>query len=215
MDRFEFFHMLPAMSSTDRSRVQNAYELAKLAHHNQFRDTGVRYFEHVRDVTIILLEYGYTDAHQIIIGFTHDVLEDTFIPFSFLECLFGYEIATDVSILSKSYGVSDSMTGFVIRTERKTDEQYFGAIAHAHQRVIVAKCADRIHNLQSFPDPEDEAKWTQERRMGKVHETRQYIIPLAEKHDPRMALRLTQLCNDLETTAQRIISSRPPPPSNA
>lgn len=211
MDCSEFFQKLPAMSTFDQQRVLHAYDLARLAHTNQFRDTGEAYLQHAIGVTLILLEYGYTDAHTLVLGLTHDVLENSFITLPFVENVLGHKIATDVSILSKSYHIEDPSIPFVKRKIRKPIQIYHAAIAESTEQVIVAKGSDRIHNLTSFPNAEDESSWPQERRVEQIQETRQYIIPAVERYNERMARKLTQLCMELELTAERIISSRPPP----
>lgn len=201
MDRFEFFKRIPAVKQDQRQQIQWAYTLAEEWHKGQKRDTGEDYLEHVVSVANILIDYGYDKPEDLILALLHDCPEDTPIPVSMLEQLFGPVIAKEIISLSKTYGIEDVMTGFVTRTPKCSKEDYYSGICMAGKRVILVKCADRIHNLITLPDPILVPRWTREKRLGKVNETRQWLIPLAQAHEPRFAEELIRLCDQIDSIA--------------
>ena len=203
MNRFEFFDNIPAIKQADRIKIQWAYVLAKKWHEDQFRDSGERYFEHVRGVATILIDEGFADADMIIFGLLHDILEDTTVPLSMIEQLFGPKIARGILTVSKSYGIEDPLTGFVIKTEKKTKQVYFDGIARGGSRPAIAKCADRLHNLSDLVGNQpDGSRWTNEKRLDTVRETREWILPLAELYAPRFEERLSHLCDEIKAQTQ-------------
>lgn len=205
MDRFEFFDRIPAMPQAKRQQIHWAYALAKRWHDGQVRDTGERYFEHVRGVATILIDHGYAQAEDIVLGMLHDILEDTTVPLSMLECLFGPEIAREIVSVSKTYGIEDPLTGFVIPSPALTKEQYFGKVRRNGVRAVRAKCADRIFNLSDLVVAHPAgSRWTPEKRLAQVAETREWIIPLADLADARFTAKLQQLCDEIEADVRRI-----------
>jgi len=203
MNRFEFFDRIPAMTQQQRQRIHWAYTLAKKWHTGQFRDSGERYFEHVRNVATILLDHGYDEAEYVILAILHDILEDTTISLSMLEQLFGHEIAREILTVSKVYGIEDPLTGFVTQVHIRTKQEYFESIGRSGKRPAVAKCADRIHNLSDLIDPPPDSRWTPEKRLWHVAETREWILPLAQIYEPRFAARLEHLCDMIELKASQ------------
>jgi len=199
MNRYLFFDRIPAMPQCERQQIQWAYVLAKRWHDGQKRDSGERYFEHVRCAANILIDYGYVDYATIIIAILHDILEDTCVPVSMLEQLFGPKIARGVLTISKTYGIEDPLTGFMTHVPKRTNEEYFASLARADTSVILAKCADRIHNLSGLVgDMPKDSRWTPEKRVKQVKETREWILPLAKIHEPRFTEKLENLCAMIE-----------------
>ena len=83
--------------------IENAYDYAKDAFRDVERENGDRYFEHLRAVTIILIDYLRVRDHEVIISaLLHDIVED--IPSWTLERVraeFGDRVALLVDYLSK------------------------------------------------------------------------------------------------------------------
>ncbi|MDO8584072.1 MAG: HD domain-containing protein [bacterium] len=198
MNRQLFFELIPAMPQEDRTRIQWAYALAKKWHEDQKRDFGGRYFEHVRNVALVLIKFGYTDPAYLILAILHDMIEDQFFPPSMLERLFGHEIARELLVVAKTYPIEDPLTGRMFRSPKRPLKEYFEAIRRAGKRPAVAKCADRIDNMSDLVDPPNGSRWTPQKRLRKVAETRKEIIPLADLHDSAMASRLRELCDLIE-----------------
>jgi GTP pyrophosphokinase len=195
MDRTLFFALIPAMMQVARQLIFWAYDIAKRWHDDQARDSGERYFEHVRGVAKLLIEYGYTDPLYLALALLHDILEDTWFPITMLEQLFGPEFARDVISLSKSICIEHPVTGRMIRTPKLSTEEYEQQLAHATKRAIIVKCCDRIHNDMTLirlhlNNPSMESRWTPEKCLRYAQETLDFVVPLAERHDPRLAQRL-------------------------
>lgn len=203
MNRVEFFDRVPAMPWAERQRVQWAYALSKKWFEGKERDSGERSFEHMRGVANILIDYGYTDAMYLILGMHHDCPEDTTIPISMLEQLYGPEAMREMLVLSKTYGIEDPLTGFVHRTPERPPEEYFGGILRAGKRVVIVKSADRIFNLTDLIGEVPEgSRWTPAKRLKQAAETRQWIIPMTSQFDQRMAEKLDHQCTLIELTAK-------------
>src|SRR3990170_8757988 len=79
----------------DMRYVRAAYQLSKGAHRNQKRDGGRRYFDHPREVALILMkELKIGDWKVIVLGLLYDTLEDSFLMSPWvLEKIFGADVA--------------------------------------------------------------------------------------------------------------------------
>lgn len=207
MNRHTFFDLIPPMPQAERQRIQWAYGLAKKYHQDQTRDSGERYFEHVRGVALILIQYGYVQPEYLILAILHDILEDTTIPVSMLEQLFGPTIAREVLTVSKTYGIEDPLTGFVTRSPKRPKNEYFAAIRRNGMRPAIAKAADRLHNLSDLVTVPDGSRWTPQKRLDQVQETREWIIPMVESHEPRFVALLSQRCEIIEVQARHELES--------
>lgn len=211
LDRFRFFSAIPAMPQAKRQLIIWAYAIAKEWHRRQDRDDGVRYFEHLRGVAVILILLGYTDAESLAVAILHDVLEDPFMSISLLEQIFGAIITRDVISVSKSYCLEDPLTGFLTRVQR-TPEQYHLSVSCGTVRAIIVKLADRQYNLTDLSGDNPPERWTPEKRLRQVEETRRFHLPLAEQHEPRIAERLRHLCDVIEFKAKAELAASQPPP---
>lgn len=178
MTRDKFFQIIDKeVGLEDREQIEWAYSLAKQFHREQMRDEGIRYFEHCRNVVLLLVKYGPTTPSEIIAGFLHDIYEDQFVPRGMIKRLFGQEVNEALKTLShekpfyKSHGKIDKTV--------EGKKEYFEAIRKSSLLVRRVKLADRLNNLQTlkFSPP---AKQTR-----KIKETRDYILPIAEETDPR------------------------------
>ena len=95
----------------------------------------VRYFEHLRAVTIILVEEaGCRDLKRVKIALGHDTIEDTRLTVAFIEANYGTEVARGISILSKA-----PKDGYLERL------QQFGT-----WEDFEVKGCDRLHNLRKL-----------------------------------------------------------------
>lgn len=209
MNRLEFFEGLPAMPQVYRQRIHWAYDTAKMWHVQQMRDGGERYFEHVRRAAQVVIDLGHSDPDLIIVLILHDLLEDTYYPWSMLEQNFGPTVARKVLTLSKTYGLEDPLTGRLIPLPKRSKEEYFGAIQRGGRDVVIAKGADRYDNLTDLVDPPQDSEWySPQRRLDKVTETRQWIIPLVEQHEPRLAAMLRARCDVIQIKAMHASGGR-------
>lgn len=176
MTRDNFFETIDkAVGLEDREKIEWAYALAKQFHREQVRNEGVRYFEHCRDVALILIEYGPTNPDELIVGLLHDIYEDQFVPRGMIKQLFGREIEEAIKILSHEKPFYKSH-GKIIKTP-ESKKAYFDSIRRGSVLIRRVKLADRLHNLLTleFVKPE--------KRIRKIKETREYILPIAKETD--------------------------------
>ena len=191
MTRERFFQTIDKeIGLEDRERIEWAHALAKQFHRDQVRDQGTRYFEHCRDVALLLLKYGPTNPDEIIVGLLHDIYEDQFVPRGMIRQLFGHEVNEAIKALShekpfyKSHGMVDKTS--------ESQKKYFNSIKHSSLMVRRVKLADRLHNTQTLEF------CTKEKQLRKIKETREYILPIAEETDKRFYKALKDLCDKLE-----------------
>lgn len=150
-------------SSEEARAIDRAYNLSKYGHRNQERQGGDRYFEHPKEVAIILYkEFGVRDAEVIIAALLHDIVEDSFIlDIEGLEILFGKRVAQMTRVLTKL-----PKAGYILRLAS------LGEVG-----AWLVKLADNLHNTRTL-DACD-----LEKQNRKVEETLSLYYPLIEKVD--------------------------------
>ncbi|MFH0890853.1 MAG: HD domain-containing protein [Candidatus Liptonbacteria bacterium] len=180
MNRRSFFgDLLRGLPYGDLIQVQTAYWLAKNAHRYQpGRDNGDRYFEHPRQVAVLLIQRGYRGKDLLTTALLHDVVEDTNTPPNVIVDLFPNIIWEWLYVLSKCVPIFDPVTGQLHDRTKKPLAEYYDAISGACEEVRLVKLADRLHNLKTLDS------WDSGRRSRYIAETRQFVLPIAEKTDP-------------------------------
>lgn len=174
-NRETFLQRLPGMNANEQFLLEFAYDIAKEGHGylGQTRDGGERYFEHVRHVTLILIDlFGIKDINILIPGLFHDLPEDVHIwkvP-GRITHVFGKLIGSRTHVLAKP----DKRK---FATKEAALDFYFGQIAKAGWEACLIKIADRLHNLATMSS----GKWTAERQMKYLLETRTYFFGLVEE----------------------------------
>lgn len=193
MNRQTFFASLPLDSyiPAEMIKIRDAYWLAKESHRSQKRDGGQRYFEHPRDVTLLLIHYGYTDAVTICAGLLHDALEDTYTPPDLYVRMFGGVIWQYIQALSKVIPTFDPISGHIYGYFKKELADYFDEISKLPPNGRVIKLCDRLHNLRTSD------AWPLEKRRTYAEATRKWILPIAFSTDVKIA-------RDIETELQKI-----------
>lgn len=137
-----FARLYPHLTPRERKQVQVAYMITKFGHRHQTRKEldskgdPLRYFEHPRRVSIIMMdEMRCYEPSVIIAGLLHDCLEDAEdIDDELIEHIFGEDVVRIVKCLSK-----DPKEGYVERLMLCSD-----------WRVLALKGADRLDNLRSL-----------------------------------------------------------------
>jgi GTP diphosphokinase / guanosine-3',5'-bis(diphosphate) 3'-diphosphatase len=152
--------------------IERAYNDAKDAFRGKYRDDGeTRYFEHIRAVALIVIDYLRIKDYKIIIAaILHDIVED--IPSWTIERVrieYGDEVALYVEYLSKP-----SEDIYPNREER--EGVYHSRFESAPREFFIIKLSDRLHNLLTLFACESE------KQKRKLEETRRYYLPHAEKH---------------------------------
>lgn len=163
----ESFHarLVPYFSPSDQLDIKLAYSLAKFGHRAQIRKEltngkPTRYFEHVRRVSIILMDHmSIFDRDMIITALLHDSIEDTddLTP-ELLEHCFGSDVVSMIKILSKV-----------------PKEGYIERLSNCHNwKVFAIKACDRLDNLRSLMTPGT----TLEFQKRQIKETQEKYFPL-------------------------------------
>lgn len=142
--------------------IMMAYRFSKYGHRGQERDGGGRYFDHPREVSLILLRQGLFDHEMIIAALLHDVMEDSFIlTWEDLEFIFGSRVCGLVKLLTKEPGLPK--------------EQYFPRLLSGPPEAWLIKMADRLHNLSTL------GSCTREKQIKQIKETREKYFPLCRQ----------------------------------
>lgn len=197
-NRTSFFSRLePYHAPSTLLDIHLAYTLAKFSHRAQVRkeidDEGnaVRYFEHVRRVTLVLIdEARIVDPTMIIASLLHDGIEDTrdLTP-AMIEHCFGSDVVKIVKILSK------------VPKEGYLDRFY----TSGDWRPFMIKACDRLDNLRSLSQASPEFQDKQ------LKETQEKYVPLFDHlvditpstyHDRSIAIRrmiTTELYTQLQS----------------
>src|SRR3989344_9353246 len=191
MTRDKFFEIVDKkVGLEDREQIEWSYALAKQFHREQKRDEGVRYFEHCREVALLLVKYGPSNPEEIVVGFLHDIYEDQFVPRGMVKKLFGQEVNEALKILShekpfyKRHGKIDKTS--------EDKKEYFDLIRQGSLLMKRVKLADRLNNMETLQF------CTKEKQLRKIKETRDYILPIAEETDKRFFVAIKKLCEKTE-----------------
>lgn len=172
-DRKSFFRLIAGIYPTLDSRyqlIEKAYNDAKDAFKEINRESGERYFEHLRAVALIIIVYWRVTDHRLIVAaLLHDILED--IPSWTIERLlkeYGEDIAYFDECVSKPHQIFKSKDECGLVYEQR--------LLTARRAAILIKLADRLHNLITL--------WacSATKRENKIKETRRFYLGLAEKH---------------------------------
>jgi (p)ppGpp synthase/HD superfamily hydrolase len=159
---FQRIHHLYPASDPCYQLIEKAYDTAKDEFRHIHRDTGERYFEHLRRSTLIMIDWLFvTDWHLIVAELLHDLVED--IPSWTIERVrreFGEEIARLVDWMTKP---------------KDDEEDYFRRLPNAPRSFWLMKLSDRLDNLLTL--------WgcTPEKINRKIKETKDIFLVYARK----------------------------------
>ena len=129
----------------DLQLIQKAYLLARSAHKDQRRVSGVPYILHPTSVACILVQMGM-DTESVVAALLHDVVEDTDVELDEIKKKFGETVAEIVDGVTKLSKITYSN-----REERQAENLRKMLIAMSNDiRVIIVKLADRLHNLRTI-----------------------------------------------------------------
>lgn len=151
----------------EQALILKAYQMAEEAHDKQLRESGERYFEHIRAVTLILIdELQIHNVMMIIVALLHDTREDSrLFSVSDIFSIFGMKINDMIDTLTMP-----SRNRFGSKPERL--EYYHQKINKALIDEIVVKLCDRLHNIRTLHHCEPE------KIKRKIAETREHYLPL-------------------------------------
>lgn len=157
------------ITPTDIEKLDYAYDMAKYGHRNQFRESGARYFEHVRATAIILVdELEITDVEIIIAALLHDMLEDSFLlTRDRIKITFGERVALMVSAVTKP-----KKGDLRFSSDHERHLWYFDQMRSSSLETKLLKLADRLQNMRTLDS------CSPEKQIRKINETREIYIPL-------------------------------------
>lgn len=151
--------------------IERAYQCAKDAFREKLREDGGQYFEHLRAVALIQIDYlRLTDYELIIAGLLHDIVED--IPSWNIERVqkeFGERVAYFVQ-----YATKPSKKEYP--NEKDRNRLYHLRLRLAPREFFLVKLPDRLHNILTLD------ACPREKQIRKVEETYRYYMPYAEQH---------------------------------
>lgn len=131
--------------SSNTDMIYIAYRLAKSAHKNQRRKSGVPYIEHPVQIAFIASQLGL-DEIAITAALLHDVVEDTPYTFDDISMLFGQTVAEIVDGVTKLKQIR-----YNNREEQQVENYRKMFFAMSKDiRVVVIKLIDRLHNMRTM-----------------------------------------------------------------
>jgi ppGpp synthetase/RelA/SpoT-type nucleotidyltranferase len=154
----------------DTALIEQAFEVARVAHVDQVRRSGEPYIAHPLGVAMILADLGLDDV-TIAAALLHDAVEDTTVTDEDLQQRFGPDVAAIVDGVTKLDRLQfDSKEAQQAATLRKM------LVAMAKDiRVLLIKLADRLHNMRTISSLPD----SKQQRIAQ--ETLDIYAPLAHR----------------------------------
>lgn len=143
----------------DSQLVAEAYLYAALHHRGQVRKNGEDYLVHPLSVAMILAEIRM-DVETIAVGLLHDTIEDTQATATEISQRFGPTVAEMVEGVTK-------LSKLAYRGKLEEQAENFRKLVLAFGkdiRVIIVKCADRLHNMRTlqFQRPDKQVRIARE-----------------------------------------------------
>jgi len=154
----------------DFKLLEKAYELSKVAHTGQQRESGEPYIIHPIEVACILADFEL-DSTSIIAAILHDTIEDTTCTLEQIKEDFGTEVAALVDGVTKLERIS-----YTTKEEQQVENLRKMFLAMAKDiRVILIKLADRLHNMRTLKYMDAD------KQLEKAKETMDIYAPLAHR----------------------------------
>jgi guanosine-3',5'-bis(diphosphate) 3'-pyrophosphohydrolase len=141
----ELIASLGYLKPADVEHVEEAYEVARVAHSGQYRQSGEPYITHPLAVAKILADW-HLDPQALMAALLHDVVEDTPTTKSEIAKRFGKPVAELVDGVSKIDRID-----FATLQHAQAENFRKMLLAMARDvRVILIKLADRLHNMRTL-----------------------------------------------------------------
>ncbi len=138
-------HAKPIMKDGDAKIIKKAFSTSLEAHQGVRRKSGEPYIYHPIEVAMICIDEIGLGTTSIVSALLHDVVEDTEITLSDIECLFGGKVAAIIDGLTKISGVFEQGSSQQAENFRK-----MLLTLSEDVRVILIKLADRLHNMRTL-----------------------------------------------------------------
>ena len=207
MEDFDaFVRRLRNFSREDQLKIQKAYHFAKEFHRQQLREekrdgVPVRYFEHPREATIILLdEVGIHDADIICAELLHDVLEDSkraSVEKLYVE--FGARVALFVTQVTKFRTINEND----FHEKQVRDWLYLDRLANDSLcESLIVKFGDRVNNIRTVqPDKRQKQIDETEKKYFSIADR---MVEIAPSSLEKQALRLRDLVHHVVRQAKAL-----------
>ena len=155
---------------TDTALIERAFDVARVAHADQLRDSGEPYLAHPLGVAMVIAQLGLDDV-TVAAALLHDSVEDTAVTIADIEVTFGAELAAIVDGVTKLDRIQfNSREAQQAATLRKM------LVAMASDiRVLLIKLADRLHNMRTI------SSLPEARQHRIARETLDIYAPLAHR----------------------------------
>lgn len=180
----ELTKALPETINTEgRALIETAYELAKEAHKDQTRKSGLPYILHPLAVALIVVrEMRQKDVAIICAALLHDVVEDTEYSIWDIRERFGDDVAFLVAAVTKP------------NKEQVDNFKHILSSLHGDVRVLILKLSDRLHNMRTLESMKPQKQWKI------ASETQFFFAPLAGR------LGLYRVKSELENLAFQFLN---------
>ena len=152
--------------------IDQAFDLAFRAHHEQKRKSGEPYIIHPIAVADILFQLGM-DPPSLETALLHDVVEDTPVTLDEIRAQFGDEVANLVDGVTKIGKIP-----LFTREEQQAENLRKMLLAMCRDvRVILVKLADRLHNLRTLGvmRPDKRRRIAKESLLRRAHSVRNFL----------------------------------------
>lgn len=165
------------LNRKDREQLIKAYNFGEKSHEGQVRDSGEPFFEHPKEVALILTHFRM-DVDTIIAGLLHDTVEDCDVPIEKIEKEFGQDVARIVNGVTKisNLKLNERLSKNDMKSIEKIETIRKMLLAMSTDiRVIVVKLSDRLHNMRTLNFV------NREKQIIKSQETLKIYAPIAHR----------------------------------
>ena len=131
---------LDLQNTLDFDLIDKAIYWAKKYHDGQYRKSGEPFYSHPLEVAYIVSDH-LLHTNAIVASILHDIVEDTEVTTGIILDEFGWRIAEIVDRLTR-----DRPDG----TKLSVEEILNNAYEQNDEEVLLIKCCDRLHNLQTI-----------------------------------------------------------------
>jgi len=168
----EDFFLNLKLSNEEKDRLRIIYKFVQTKMKKLKRKSWEPYFNHcIRTAQILIEECNIENLDVILLALMHDIKEDTNTYNETMKIIWSEKIKEEIFLLSKND------ENIKINNKIQRNKQYFERLQQVDdEAVLFVKIADRIDNLRTMI-------WvfSLEKIKKKLNETKQYILPLAEK----------------------------------
>ncbi|TSJ80644.1 MAG: HD domain-containing protein [Candidatus Cardinium sp.] len=181
----ELVALLTTETALTKEMVEKTIHFIKNAHGLVTRKSGAPYYTHPMAVAKILLEVT-KDPTTILAGLLHDVVEDTPIPLTQVELMYGAEVAYYIVDMVTHYNTN----GYRWKLDDKENKNLLDQCKDI--RVVQVKLADRLHNIRTLHF----RKLVDQKRIAK--ETITFYIPWGKKNKiSNWILEMSNICQEI------------------